>query len=116
MTMNQRLTIIGGETVVWNERTGGFTAFPGGYAMAVESVLPRPAALSDDRVVVAMTRRVYRATLNGQPVESENETFPTMEDALDAISRAITEVLRPLEAAMAEFAIDAGHAAYEDWA
>lgn len=114
--MNQRLTIIGGEAVFWSQRGNSLVACHRGHSLSVDIVLPRPEALTEDRVVVAMTRRVFRPVLNGQPADGERDFFPSMDEALDSISRALTETLLPLEAAMAEYDAAAGGIRYEDWA
>nr|WP_250807678.1 hypothetical protein [Neorhizobium tomejilense] len=114
--VKQRSTIIGGKTVRWTERGNGLSAFHRGFAITVERVLPRPEAITSDRVVVAMTPWTFRTLINGELADTDREFVATIDEAMEIVTSAVADIVEPLEAAMAELSASKRPIRYEDWA
>lgn len=111
------MTTHNGDDIYWNQREDGFSALYRGFHLLIESVLPTPEALSDDGVVVAITRRVYRPLVDGAPADPEREFMPSLDAAkavaTDMIFNLVEDILIARE--LRDATLKQAPVRYEDW-
>jgi len=70
-----------GQEVLWTDRDGIVSALFCGFHILIERVIPTPEALTEDRKVVAISRRRFRLLVDGVPTDPDREFFDTAEEA-----------------------------------
>ena len=98
MTMKQHTTNHNGDDIQWTDREDGLSAMYRGFHVLIERVMPLPEAISDDRVVVAMTRWVYRPLVDGSLADPMREFHATT----DAAKAVATDMIFNLVESLAE--------------
>lgn len=113
----QHVSTHNGEEILWTERDGVLNAFYDGYHILIERVIPTPAAITADRVVISISPRRFRALVDGSLPIPEREFFMTLEEAKDAAADLIFTTFQSLVMARRERSalLAEKPVRYEDW-
>ncbi|MDW9479030.1 hypothetical protein GOB57_10180 [Sinorhizobium meliloti] len=114
---SQHISVHNGQEVLWTERNGVLNAFFQGYHILIERVIPTPAAITADRVVISISARRFRALVDGSLAAPENEFYEALEEAKDAATDLIFNTFRSIVTARRERAalLAEKPVRYEDW-
>ena len=113
----QHVSTHNGADILWTEREGGLNAFYDGYHILIERVIPTPAAITPDRVVISFSPRRYRALVDGCLPFPDSEFFVSLEAAKDAAADLIFNMFQTLAVSRRERSalLNEKPARYEDW-
>jgi hypothetical protein len=114
---SQHVSVHNGEEILWTEREGVLNAFYGGYHMLIERVIPTPVALTQDRVVISISPRRYRAFVDGSLPDPENEFYETLDAAKEAAADLMVGSVNSIIRARRERTalLSQKPVRYEDW-
>lgn len=114
---SQHVSVHNGEEILWTAREGVLSAFYGGYHLLIEQVIPTPVALTEDRVVICIMPRRYRAFIDGSLPDPENEFYETLEAAKEAAADLMVGTVNSIIRARSERSalFSERPVRYEDW-
>lgn len=114
---SQHVSTHNGKQILWTDRAGVLNTFYEGYHILIERVIPTPAAITADRVVISFSPRRYRAFVDGCLPLPETEFFESLEAAKDAAADLIFNMFETLALSRRERSALLGEkpVRYEDW-